>query len=72
MPREVDPRPGSADRSGALAGISAYVLWGFITVYWKALKDFAPLELIGYRIVMSVLFLAAVLALRGRLTGLFR
>lgn len=72
MPTDVDPRPGSADRSGALAGISAYVLWGFITVYWKALKDFAPLELIGYRIVMSVLFLAAVLALRGRLTGLFR
>lgn len=62
----------AADRSGALAGISAYILWGFITVYWKALKDFAPLELIGYRIVMSVLFLTVVLAARGRLVALFR
>ncbi|MDA2968002.1 MAG: hypothetical protein O3B91_10840, partial [Actinomycetota bacterium] len=39
------------DRTGVIAGISAYLLWGFITVYWKALNAFAPLELIGYRIV---------------------
>jgi chloramphenicol-sensitive protein RarD len=52
--------------------MSAYILWGFITVYWKALRDFAPLELIGYRIVMSVLLLSAILALRRRLVELFR
>lgn len=76
MTSEVLPRSpvetGSSDRSGAIAGMSAYILWGFITVYWKALKDFAPLELIGYRIVMSVLFLVVILALRGRLIELFR
>jgi chloramphenicol-sensitive protein RarD len=52
--------------------MSAYILWGFITVYWKALRDFAPLELIGYRIVMSVLLLTAILVLRRRLVELFR
>jgi chloramphenicol-sensitive protein RarD len=62
----------SPDRRGAMAGMSAYILWGFITVYWKALGDFAPLELIGYRIVMSVLFLVVILALRGRLKKLFQ
>jgi len=62
----------SPDRSGTIAGMSAYILWGFITVYWKALQDFAPLELIGYRIVMSVLFLVVMLALRRRLVELFR
>lgn len=76
MTSEAPPRPvvesGAPDRRGALAGISAYVLWGFITVYWKALHGFAPLELIGYRIVMSVLFLTIVLAARGRLLALFR
>lgn len=76
MTSEVLPRSpaetGSPDRSGAIAGMSAYILWGFITVYWKALKDFAPLELIGYRIVMSVLFLTVVLALRHRLVELFK
>ena len=41
------PIADGADRSGVLSGISAYLLWGFITIYWKALKEFAPLELIG-------------------------
>jgi chloramphenicol-sensitive protein RarD len=61
-----------ADRSGVLSGISAYLLWGFITIYWKALKEFAPLELIGFRIVMSVALLVALLALKSRLRALFR
>jgi len=59
------------DRAGVLSGISAYLLWGFITIYWKALKEFAPLELIGFRIVMSVVLLAALLAAGSRLRGLF-
>ncbi len=76
MTSQVLPRStveaGTSDRNGAIAGMSAYILWGFITVYWKALTDFAPLELIGYRIVMSLVFLAVILALRGRLIELFR
>lgn len=61
----------SVERSGAIAGMSAYILWGLITMYWKALQDFAPLELIGYRIILSALLLAGVLALRGRLKPMF-
>lgn len=61
-----------ADRSGVVSGISAYLLWGFITIYWKALKEFAPLELIGFRISMSVVLLLALLAARSRLRALFR
>ncbi|MEN9801760.1 MAG: hypothetical protein RLZ37_885 [Actinomycetota bacterium] len=61
----------SVDRSGTIAGMSAYILWGLITMYWKVLQDFAPLELIGYRIVLSALLLAGVLALRGRLMPMF-
>jgi len=59
------------DRTGVLAGVSAYLLWGFITVYWKALTAFAPLELIGYRILMSVILLVVILAAKGRLSSLF-
>jgi chloramphenicol-sensitive protein RarD len=51
--------------------MSAYILWGFITIYWKALQDFAPLELIGYRIVLSAVLLTVLLAVRGRLRPLF-
>lgn len=67
-----DPQSWSSpDRSGVVAGVSAYLLWGFITVYWKALKAFAPLELIGYRIVMSVVLLLVIIAAKGRLSTLF-
>ena len=57
--------------SGPAASILAYLLWGFITIYWKALKEFAPLELIGFRITMSVVLLVALLAARSRLRALF-
>lgn len=67
---KVDGFSAPADRSGILAGVSAYLLWGFITIYWKALKNFAPLELIGYRIVMSLVLLVILLALRRRLKPL--
>ena len=59
------------DRTGVIAGISAYLLWGFITVYWKALNAFAPLELIGYRIVTSVVLLLVIIAAKGRVSTLF-
>lgn len=62
----------SIERSGVITGMSAYVLWGFITIYWKALQDFAPLELIGYRIILSTILLVAVLGARKRLAALFR
>jgi chloramphenicol-sensitive protein RarD len=70
----IGPRATSdgADRSGVVSGISAYLLWGFITIYWKALKEFAPLELIGFRITMSVVLLVVLLAVRSRLQALFR
>ena len=40
-------------RRGIAAGLGAYLLWGFLTVYWKALGDFDPFELIGWRVVCS-------------------
>ena len=60
------------ERSGAIAGMSAYILWGLITVYWKALKSFAPLELIGFRITLSAVLLIVILAVRGRVRPLLR
>lgn len=60
------------DRKGALSGISAYLLWGFITLYWKRLTDFAPLELIGYRIVASLVLLVVFMSRGGRLRRTLR
>lgn len=57
-------------RRGLVAGVSAYVLWGFLTIFWKGLRDFSAFELIGYRIVFSAGLLVGGLALVGRLRPL--
>lgn len=50
-------------RLGVLYGLGAYVLWGFLAIYWKELSGLNAFGLIGQRIVWSVLFLGAILAI---------
>jgi chloramphenicol-sensitive protein RarD len=69
---ETPPDSSSIDRSGAAVGISAYLIWGLLTLYWKLLGDFAPLEMIGFRITTSLVMLAVFLAWRRRLVALVR
>jgi len=53
----------SSHRSGLLSGIGAYLLWGLIPLFWPLLEPAAPLEILAHRVVWSLLFLAALLAL---------
>lgn len=53
-------------RLGALLAFSAYLFWGMVTVYWKALDEFDPFELIGWRIATSVVVLVGVLVATRR------
>lgn len=69
---ETPPDSSSIDRSGAAVGISAYLIWGLLTLYWKLLGDFAPLEMIGFRITTSLVMLMVFLAWRRRLVALVR
>lgn len=50
-------------RSGLLAGVGAYLLWGLFPLYWPLLEPAAPVEILAHRIAWSLVFLAAVLAL---------
>ncbi len=59
-------------RNGLVAGVSAYLLWGLLTVYWKLLHDFPPFELIGWRIMSSFVMLGVVVGLQGRLRSIIR
>jgi chloramphenicol-sensitive protein RarD len=52
----------SPARSGFLAGVAAYVLWGLFPLYWPLLEPAGAVEILAHRIVWSVVFLAAVLA----------
>ena len=37
-------------RAGIIAGLSAYTVWGLLTIYWKQLHEFDAFELIGWRV----------------------
>lgn len=60
----------STERTGIAYGLGAYITWGFLTIYWKFLKDFNAFELIGWRIVTSAIVLLAILMYNKQLRNL--
>ena len=52
------------EKAGLVAGISAYLVWGFFPIYFKALGSVPPVQVVCHRIVWSALFLAALITLR--------
>jgi len=60
----------STERTGIAYGLGAYITWGFLTIYWKFLKDFNAFELIGWRIVTSAIVLLAILIYNKQLRNL--
>ncbi|MBW4056109.1 MAG: EamA family transporter RarD [Proteobacteria bacterium] len=60
----------AANRQNAAAGLGygilAYLIWGFFPVYFKALAEVPPLQVVCHRIVWSVLFLWVIIGWRGR------
>lgn len=46
---------------GSLYTSSAYLLWGFLTIYWKALGDISAMEILAHRIVWSFFFMIILL-----------
>jgi chloramphenicol-sensitive protein RarD len=55
----------SRAREGLLAGLVAYVLWGFLPIYFKAVESVPSLEILAHRILWAVPFgLPIILMLR--------
>jgi chloramphenicol-sensitive protein RarD len=44
-------------RSGSLYTIGAYVLWGFLPIYWKFLDHVSPGETLAHRSIWSFIFM---------------
>jgi chloramphenicol-sensitive protein RarD len=65
----------TTSRSGLAAAIGGYLLWGLFPLYWPLLEPAAPVEILAHRIVWSLVFLVALMALTAgfawlrRLTG---
>ena len=52
----------SRSRTGLLAAVGAYLLWGLFPLYWPLLEPASPVEILGHRIVWSLVLMAVVLA----------
>ena len=67
---EIDPRRETG--SGVASALSAFALWGFSPIYFKASAAAHPVEILAHRVIWSVVMLAALLAARHRLAGTLR
>ena len=54
-------------RDGFLAAAAAYGLWGLLPAYFVALDPSGPVEILAFRIVLSLIFCLAILAIMRRL-----
>jgi chloramphenicol-sensitive protein RarD len=57
-------------RAGLFYGLGAYLLWGVLPLYFKALAHVSATEIVAHRILWSLLFLAALLTFAGRWRGI--
>jgi chloramphenicol-sensitive protein RarD len=59
-----DPR--AHNRAGLLLGLGAFLMWGVLPLYFKALAHVGALEILSHRVVWSLLFVSALATLWGR------
>mgnify|MGYP001030623752 FL=1 len=49
---------------GVWYAVGAYLLWGLLPIYWKALQTVPALQILNHRVVWSLGFLASILLVR--------
>lgn len=58
MTSPATPAPEKLSRSGLAYAIGAYGLWGLFPIYFLLLEPATPFEVVGYRILFSLVFCA--------------
>lgn len=58
--------------AGFAYAVTAYLLWGFLPLYMKALAQIDTLEVLAHRVIWSVPIALAILAWRGRAAAVVR
>jgi len=64
-----DPLSASSkarSRSGVIAAALAFLAWGVLPVYWKALASVPPLAVVAHRVVWSLVFTVLLVTVTGR------
>ncbi|MFN3452142.1 MAG: EamA family transporter RarD [Sphingorhabdus sp.] len=68
-------KPETAQPSGLPYAISAYLIWGFVPVYFKLLSHVSPIAVVAQRILWSIPLLLLIMAFRkqlGEYAAIFR
>jgi len=60
----------SRERTGLLLGLGAYVIWGVLPLYFKALAHVPPTEIVAHRILWSLALLAVMATFWRRWRGI--
>jgi chloramphenicol-sensitive protein RarD len=60
------PQSTSFDRRGLIQAVGAYVIWGFLPLYFHALIGVPALQVLAQRVVWSILFVAVIILVRGK------
>lgn len=60
----MNERERALERRGVQVGLLAYLIWGFLTIYWKRLDAFGAIELIAWRMLCGGVVMAAIVTLR--------
>ena len=56
---------------GLLFGISAYIIWGLLPLYWKLVEEAGAYEILAHRGIWSLLICISLLALRRQLRSAY-
>ena len=56
---------------GLLFGVSAYIIWGLLPLYWKLVEEAGAYEILAHRGIWSLLICISLLALRKQLKSAY-
>src|SRR5574342_932618 len=62
----MSPPPPNRAASGLVSALAAYVSWGLFPVYFHALAEVPPFEVLAHRVLWSLGFLAILLSALSR------
>ena len=62
--------PSTGSRLGLVQALLACLFWGVMPIYFKLLKDVAPIEVVAHRIIWTVPLLLIILYFRKNIVGL--
>ncbi len=57
----------SENKKGIMFALGAYIIWGFLPIYWKQVEHISPYEIIAHRVFWSFIFMIVFIIMTNRL-----